>query len=321
MKKVLAFVMIVASVLSCITACKKTCETCQFGEWETISEATCSAEGQLMRVCSVCGNKETKEIETIEHTYGEWNVVAEPTCVDVGSKERGCSVCSAIDASEIEVVAHTYGDWETVDAATCTAKGSRSRTCSVCKYVATESVNVLGHSYGDWSVTTAATCTTKGVKIRKCSRCGSTETADVAITSHNVNAESGKCTICNAQIQEAAGLASLLDIKAYWSPSTGNYTNYAEMVFTNKSSYDISLGAISINGVFLSETTKGEAIFREGYCVPAHSTRSFTGIFSKKAYLTSDSEGSINGVQWNGENYYMVYFNKNGITSIRKDKF
>lgn len=52
----------------------------EFGEWETVKEATCTEAGVQQRVCE-CGEAETQEIETVPHVYE--NMV----CVNCGENE------------------------------------------------------------------------------------------------------------------------------------------------------------------------------------------------------------------------------------------
>lgn len=52
----------------------------EFGEWESVKEATCTETGMQQRVCE-CGEVETQEIETVPHVYE--NMV----CVNCGENE------------------------------------------------------------------------------------------------------------------------------------------------------------------------------------------------------------------------------------------
>lgn len=70
----------------------KTCKTCgkqegiaidhDFGEWFETQPATCQAEGEKRRNCSVCGYYETRMIFVLEHTYEEG------VCTVCGAKEE-----------------------------------------------------------------------------------------------------------------------------------------------------------------------------------------------------------------------------------------
>lgn len=123
---------------------------------------------------------------TIDHVYGAWTVVTPATCVAKGTEERVCSVCGEKQTRDIDMVAHTYGAWTVVTPATCTAKGSEERVCSVCGDKQTRDIDAAGHSWSKWKVVTAATCTTEGKEERKCSACGEVESKVIAAKGHDV---------------------------------------------------------------------------------------------------------------------------------------
>lgn len=58
-----------------------------FGEWKTVKEASCGAEGQRERVCDLCGEKETETITALEHDYrvdGETDEAVYYVCANCG---------------------------------------------------------------------------------------------------------------------------------------------------------------------------------------------------------------------------------------------
>ena len=63
-----------------------------FGDWKVIKNATCDEEGLEERVCSVCGEKETKVIPKLEHNWVEISR-KEPTATEDGYIEYKCTVC------------------------------------------------------------------------------------------------------------------------------------------------------------------------------------------------------------------------------------
>ena len=154
-----------------------------FGEWETVTDSTCTATGTKKHTCTGCDYSETGVIEKKAHTT-EHHGRIEPTCTTTGSIEYWqCSVCGKMfsDAActtevtdvtldklphsagtawekdttyhwhlcvncESEVMdkaVHTYGHWVTVAEATETETGLRKRTCSVCGYEQTEEIGIL----------------------------------------------------------------------------------------------------------------------------------------------------------------------------------
>ena len=44
-----------------------------YGEWEKLSEATCTSEGKEQRICVNCNSAETKTIPVLEHTDANYD--------------------------------------------------------------------------------------------------------------------------------------------------------------------------------------------------------------------------------------------------------
>lgn len=78
------------------------------GEWTTVKAATCTETGSEEAVCTVCGEKVTREIPMVEHTPGEMTVTEQPTVSSFlgqvhatpGKREQRCSVCGQVIATE-----------------------------------------------------------------------------------------------------------------------------------------------------------------------------------------------------------------------------
>ena len=154
-----------------------------FGEWETVTDSTCTATGTKKHTCTGCDYSETGVIEKKAHTTEHHDRV-DPTCTTTGSIEYWqCSVCgkkfsdaacttevanvtldklphsagtawekdtayhwhlcTSCGSEVMDKAVHTYGDWVTVAEATETEAGLRKRTCSVCGYEQTEEISML----------------------------------------------------------------------------------------------------------------------------------------------------------------------------------
>lgn len=126
---------------------KPATHTHSYGEWKTVTAATCTTSGVKQRSCS-CGDiqKETIPV-TGKHNYTS-KVTTEATCTSNGVKTFTCSMCKD-SYTETIAAGHKWVD------ATCTTP----KTCSVCKL--TEG-NALGHSYADATSTKPKTCTRCG---------------------------------------------------------------------------------------------------------------------------------------------------------------
>ena len=77
-----------------------------WGQWMTVTAATCSTAGIKVRECIECGELEN-EIIPASHLWGEWHQEVAPTCISDGLLRRECSLNDggyeekAIKASEV----------------------------------------------------------------------------------------------------------------------------------------------------------------------------------------------------------------------------
>ena len=189
-----------------------------YGNWETVTPATCEVNGLQKRSCS-CGAFETEAIPATGHTYA--SVVTPPTCIDRGYTTYTCACGSTYVDNYVDAKGHDYGDWYTSEPSSCTATGVERRDCKNCTNYETKNspvlehtyttkvteptctaqgyttytcscghiyvdnyVNAKGHSYGDWQIVTPATCEEKGLKKRTCS-CNAFETEDIPAKGHD----------------------------------------------------------------------------------------------------------------------------------------
>ena len=136
-------------------------------EWNTITEATCFAEGVSNSVCKDCGAiLEIEKLDKLPHTPGETTTVKEPTCIESGEAIAKCSVCSTEigEPVSIDPTGHSFGRWFETIAPTTQKEGMKKRVCSVCSYEETESIPAHVHKAKP-AVTennVAATCTEAG---------------------------------------------------------------------------------------------------------------------------------------------------------------
>jgi len=65
--------------------------THSYGEWTTVKSATCISEGQETRICSTCGEKETRSIAKTSHNYV--TKVIPSTTTEQGYDLHTCSLC------------------------------------------------------------------------------------------------------------------------------------------------------------------------------------------------------------------------------------
>ena len=143
-----------------------------WSEWVVTKEPSCTAKGMRERVCQLCGEKETQELEKKPHNYGNWIVRREASCTEEGEVYHRCKVCGFEEKLAIEKLPHSYGDWVVLREPTCTAKGLKARWCTVCGFEKTKDIDKLPHSYGPWSVVVEATDHSAGVEEHSCQVCG-----------------------------------------------------------------------------------------------------------------------------------------------------
>ncbi len=80
-----------------------------FGEFCVESAPTCAQEGTMVRVCDICGARETAMIEKIPHTEATVPSRA-ATCTQLGATEgKICSVCAEVTVPQEQIfVPHAY---------------------------------------------------------------------------------------------------------------------------------------------------------------------------------------------------------------------
>ncbi len=135
----------------------------EFGEWTTVKEATCAANGQMERECSICGYVETQIIPALPHTE-EIIPGKDATCTESGLTEgKKCSVCGEILVEQEVIPALEHEYVAVVTAPTCTRGGYTTHTCAYCGDSYVDSyVEPLGHDYVNGKCTRChATLTSK----------------------------------------------------------------------------------------------------------------------------------------------------------------
>lgn len=156
-----------------------------FGSWTRTIEPTCTEAGLEERVCSICGERETRPIAPMGHTEVTDPAVA-PTCTESGLTEgKHCSVCGEILTEQTVLPATGHSFESVVTAPACESIGYTTHTCTACgsSYMDTI-VPATGHSYED--AVTAPTCQRDGYTTHTCTACGSSYVdAFVPATGHS----------------------------------------------------------------------------------------------------------------------------------------
>ncbi len=146
--------------------------------------ATCTAEGEKLFTCTVCGATRTEVIAKLPHTIREVAAVA-PTCTLPGnSTYYVCDSCGhffsdAEGTTELEegswiipANGHTWGEWVVITAPDCVNQGSEQRTCTVCGATESQNLDPNGHTWADeYTIDQEPDCTTDGSKSKHCLFC------------------------------------------------------------------------------------------------------------------------------------------------------
>jgi len=134
-----------------------------------ITEATCTEDGSIVYVCTICTHTYTEVLDATGHAY-ESEVTA-PSCTEAGYTTYTCSRGDhSYVADYVDALGHSFGEWTVEENATCTETGKEARICATCGEEETRVIDALGHDYD--SVVTNPTCTAGGHTTHTCKACG-----------------------------------------------------------------------------------------------------------------------------------------------------
>ncbi len=214
--------MLFLAMVFVLSACGEKAHTHSWGEWEVVTNSTCTQNGEEHRFCSGC-NEEEKRTIPAAHSWGEWEIIQQQNCTTDGKKYHKCTVCgfdeTVIEQAKGHQILITSGK-----PATCTEPGYTDKIeCSVCGLVIQEQsiIFTIPHQYGKWianedyqdgvcnsthsrfcefchdeevgvcdykTTTTPPTCLQGGYSIHECKICGfSFEHDQTEPTNHNLS--------------------------------------------------------------------------------------------------------------------------------------
>lgn len=143
--------------------------------WEVVSEATCAEVGWEVNKCSVCDKVFSEvSIARNDHSWGNWETISTASCTTEGRVRRTCISCGETEELSTGGGSHSVSSWSTEIEATCVEAGEEIGICSVCGETQTREIAALGHSMV-WEVDRPATCGSDGWEIARCSVCEQTE--------------------------------------------------------------------------------------------------------------------------------------------------
>ena len=163
-----------------------------FGEWETVTDSSCTATGTKKHTCTACDYSETGVIDKKAHTTEHHDRV-DPTCTTTGSIEYWqCGVCGKMfsDAACTTEVTDVTLDKLPHSAGTAWEKDTTYHW-HLCVNCESEVMDKAAHTYGDWVVITEATETEAGLRKRTCSVCGYEQTEEISMLRFTVTVRNG----------------------------------------------------------------------------------------------------------------------------------
>ena len=129
--------------------------------------ASCTAEGEKTKVCSLCGDSKTEIIAKLEHTW------ADATC----DTPKTCSVCNITDGEALRAdLTHNYVPSDVETEISCTEGGKSVFTCDRCGAIEERDA----HKWNEEGTCAdcKAVCEHKDWVEGKCSICGMAEQTD-----------------------------------------------------------------------------------------------------------------------------------------------
>ncbi len=143
-------------------------------EAEIAHYATCSAEGEIIYPCTLCGQPGKSEpIPKVPHTLGDWQTERNPGCTTTGMNVQRCTVCGEIiNQQEIPAFGHGSTSQVVTKPATCLETGILEHQCEICREtLSKESIPYTDHARSKVKTVRAATCTAEGRDEQRCSIC------------------------------------------------------------------------------------------------------------------------------------------------------
>ena len=118
--------------------------------WDSrvITEATCSAPGEMEDVCLICGRTERYSYY-VEHAWDEGEVLQEATCTLQRIVKYTCTVCGEAFYEFGDALGHRWSECELVRAESCEEEGQVRLTCAICGETLTQSIPKKMHTDAD----------------------------------------------------------------------------------------------------------------------------------------------------------------------------
>ena len=147
-------------------------------KWQEVENtATCTAAGEIVSKCEVCGEEKREPSEALGHDWDEENIeiVTASDCQKEGAGKVSCKRCPEKKDVVIPKLPHNIKRpvLSKIKPATCTTPGSKEGECDMCKQYVTVEIPALGHDFSGTSVIVSEpSCEGKGIREITCKRKG-----------------------------------------------------------------------------------------------------------------------------------------------------
>ncbi len=262
-----------------------------YGQWVTVTEATCTSGGERTRSCS-CGDAVTEPVGKLGHD--ETTYRKDATCTESGYEfYTTCSRCDYISSKEIPAAGHSLVHTE-AKAPTCFEVGFKAYdACENCNYSTYEEIPMAAHTLSHIDAV-AASCNADGTAehwhCTVCEKNFSDESADSEIEDLSVPAAghiyyNAACTVCAEEQKVSEGLSFTLSDSEenYILTGIGTCTDTSILIpalYNGK--YVVSIG----NDAFMNCTSLLDVT------IPEYVTSIGSNAFSGCRYLKSVTIGS-----------------------------
>ncbi len=197
-------------------------------DWETVTEPTCTEEGEKVRECDECGKEQDKSIKPLGHIEIDMEPVA-ATCTAEGAVNGTiCKTCNTVlkAADVVPMLEHTYIESVAVEP-TCVELGTKKFTCANCETFYTEDIPVVDHVYTE-SIDTPAKCDHSGTKKFDCNGCEDYYTEEYQLRTYTAQEihEMVKNSVAHIDVYDKNGNAFALGSGFVYSEDGKFITNY-----------------------------------------------------------------------------------------------
>lgn len=179
--KIVAIFATATVIISCIPTISYAACNHVWEEWWVVEEATCSEDGEMVRYCDECFERQSKVIPaTGVHKWTEWK--ADGYLCEDGKWERYCTECYKEETKARQGDgSHLWSTWEVYENADCLNKGQERRYCYNCYQYEYKDIPAdnTKHDWSNWSTlwdeSIEPTIFKSGKQTRHCYTCSKVE--------------------------------------------------------------------------------------------------------------------------------------------------